>query len=94
MKTEDFSTIGSVSFTFSVSGFNVAAHQCVLFRKDTDANQDLAAAAQLQSKRICDQSGRLKPFDSVKSHLGGGAILCKCRDGERDEKRLSTHPQL
>lgn len=33
-------------------------------------------------KRMCDQTGRLKPFDSVKSHPSGEAILCKCRDNK------------
>lgn len=49
MQTGDFSTIESMSFAFSVSGFDVVADQRVLFWRDIDVNQDFSAAAQPQA---------------------------------------------
>lgn len=45
METEDFSAIESMSFAFSVSGFDVVASQCVLVWRDIDVNQDFISAA-------------------------------------------------
>lgn len=45
METGDFSTIESMSFAFSVSGFDVVANQCVLVWRDIDVNQDFISAA-------------------------------------------------
>lgn len=51
METEDFSTIESMSFASSVSGFDVVADQCVLVWTDIDVNQDFSAAAQPQATK-------------------------------------------
>lgn len=53
METEDFSTIESVSFAFSVSGFDVVADQSVLVWRDTDVNQNFSAAVQPQATTVC-----------------------------------------
>lgn len=49
METGDFSTIESMSFAFTVSGFDVVADQCVLVWRDIDVNQDFSAAVQPQA---------------------------------------------
>lgn len=49
METGDFCTIESMSFTFSGSGFDVVADQCVLVWRDIDVNQDFSAAPQPQA---------------------------------------------